>query len=358
MVLLLLRDHFQAIDRGLPRISGDDMLTFHFTGADIARVRVASRPDPMWELLLSLHLVRGEDGTVVFAPWRRQVRSRLPAAVSMLFDLAPPRGYSADFLTPAVGGDGLEAGFDAVLSTPLSVLRRDIGRLAAAQRPGTWTRSLAEGDLATLRRLDKTLRGYFAIALRPHWSPVRTAFDRDRALRMRAVTDNGVEGMLGTLHPDLRWRSNLLTMASACDRDIHLDGRGLLLLPSFFCWRAPITLRDPGLPPVIVYPIAHDLGWAQPDAELLRDPRQALRTLLGRTRADLLAALTTEGASTGELARRLVVSPASVSHHTAALRECGLIVTRRRGAEGHHKTKPTSAELVGRTTNTAPVKQT
>lgn len=323
------------------------MLTFHFTSADIARVRVASRPDPMWELLLSLHLAAGDDGAVVFGPWKRQVRSRLSAAVHMLFDLAPPRGYSADFLTPAPGGDGLEAGLDAVLSTPRRVLCRDIGGLTAAQRPGTWIRPLAEGDLGALRRLDRTLREYFAIALRPHWARVRAAFDRDRALRMRAVTDGGVEGMLATLHPDLRWRSGQLTMTSACDRDIHLDGRGLLLLPSFFCWRAPITLRDPGLPPVIVHPIAHDLGWAQPDAELLRDPREALRTLLGRTRADLLAALTTGGGSTGELAQRLIVSPASVSQHTAALRDSGLIVTRRRGPAVHHSATPLGEALVG-----------
>jgi DNA-binding transcriptional ArsR family regulator len=322
------------------------MLTFHFTGADIARVRVASRPDPLWELLLSLHLVGGDDGAVVFGPWKKQVRSRLSAPVHMLLDLAPPRGYSADFLTPATGGDGLEAGLDALLSTPRRVLRRDVEGLAAAQRPGTWIRSLAEGNLGTLRRLGGTLREYFAVALRPHWTRVRTAFDRDRALRMRAVTDGGVEGMLATLHPALRWRSGLLTMASTCDRDIHLDGRGLLLLPSFFCWRAPITLRDPGLPPVIVHPMAHDLGWAQPDAELLRDPREALRTLLGRTRADLLAALTTGGGSTGELAQRLVVSPASVSQHTAALRDSGLIVTRRRGPAVHHSATPLGEALV------------
>ncbi|MES5820911.1 winged helix-turn-helix domain-containing protein [Streptomyces sp. RG80] len=322
------------------------MLTFHFTGADIARVRVASRPDPLWELLLSLHLAGGEDGAVVFGPWRKQVRSRLSGPVRMLFDLAPPRGYSADFLTPAPDGAGLETGIDTVLSTPRRRLCHDVAGLAAAQRPGTWIRSLAEGDTGTLGRLGRTLRGYFAVALRPHWAQVRAAFDRDRELRMRAVTDGGVEGMLATLHPDLQWRSGLLTMASAYDREIHLDGRGLLLLPSFFCWRAPITLRDPDLPPVLVHPIAHDLGWAQPDAETLRDPREALRTLLGRTRADLLTALTAGGGSTGELAQRLVVSPASVSQHTAALRDSGLIVTRRRGPGVHHMATPLGEALV------------
>jgi DNA-binding transcriptional ArsR family regulator len=322
------------------------MLTFHFTDTDIARVRVASRPDPLWELLLSLHLVAGEDGAVVFGPWKRQVRSRLSAPVRMLFDLAPPRGYSADFLTPALAEDGLDAAIDTVLSTPRRRLRRDVGRLAAARCPGTWTRSLAEGDSGTLRRLGGALRGYFSVALRPHWARIRTAFDADRALRTRAVADGGVEGMLATLHPDLRWRSGLLTMASSYDRDIHLDGRGVLLLPSFFCWRAPITLRDPGLPPVIVHPIAHDLGWSQRDPEPAHGQRESLRTLLGRTRADLLTVLASGGGSTGELAQRLVVSPATVSHHTAALRDSGLIVTRRRGPAVHHSATPLGEALV------------
>lgn len=93
------------------------MLKFHFTDVDMARIRMATGPDPMWELLLSLHLLGGNDGSVVFGAWKRHIRNRLPGSTRLLFELAPPRGYSADFLTPMPDRGGLETGIDAVLST-------------------------------------------------------------------------------------------------------------------------------------------------------------------------------------------------------------------------------------------------
>ncbi|WAU83332.1 winged helix-turn-helix domain-containing protein [Streptomyces sp. Qhu-G9] len=322
------------------------MLKFHFTDADMARIRMAAGPDPLWELLLSLHLLRGTDGSVVFGAWRRHVRSRLPGTTRLLFDLAPPRGYSADFLTPLPDRGELEPGIDAVLSTPRGRLRHDVARLAAVRPLGSRTLSLAEAGSDAMLCLGAALRGYFDVALRPYWAQVGSSIEADRAVRVRAILDGGTEGMLAALHPSLRWQPGVLTVASPHDRDIHLDGRGLLLLPSFFCWRAPITLRDPELPPVIVYPVTHDLGWSQTDAGQGRDAREALGTLLGRTRADLLAAIADGGGSTSELARRLVVSPASVSQHAAALRDSCLIVTHRRGQSVHHSATALGSALL------------
>ncbi|MDO0937779.1 winged helix-turn-helix domain-containing protein [Streptomyces sp. DG2A-72] len=322
------------------------MLKFHFTGADMARIRMAAGPDPMWELLLSLHLLGGSDGSVVFGAWKRHIRSRLPNSTRLLFDLAPPRGYSADFLTPMPDRGELEPGIDAVLSTSRGRLRHDVARLATVRPLGSRTLSLAEAGSAAMLCLGAALRGYFNVALQPYWAQVGSSIKADRAVRVRAILDGGTEGMLATLHPSLRWQPGILTVASAYERDIRLDGRGLLLLPSFFCWRAPITLRDPGLPPVIVYPIAHDLRWSQADAGQGRDGREALGTLLGRTRADVLAAIADGGGSTSELARRLVVSPASVSQHAAALRDSGLIVTHRRGQSVHHSATALGSALL------------
>ncbi|GHA10707.1 transcriptional regulator [Streptomyces tauricus] len=323
------------------------MLKFHFTDADMARIRMAGGPDPLWELLLSLHLLGGNDGSVVFGAWKRRIRNRLPGSTRLLFDLAPPRGYSADFLTPVPDRGDLETGIDAVLSTPRGGLRRDIARLAAARTLGARTLSLAEAGSDAMRSLGAAMRGYFDVALRPYWAEVRNAIEADRAVRVRAILDGGTEGMLSTLHPSLRWQPGVLSVASAYDRDIRLDGRGLLLLPSFFCWRAPITLRDPGLPPVVVYPVAHDLAWSQTDDGGGHDAREALGTLLGKTRADVLAAVADHGGSTSDLARRLVVSPASVSQHAAALRDSGLIVTQRRGQSVHHSATTLGSALLG-----------
>jgi hypothetical protein len=82
------------------------MLRLHFSGEDLARVRVASAADPLWEIVLSLHRLRTRDGSVVFDEWRRRTRGELaraglvPTVRSLLFPLNPPAAYFPDFLTP------------------------------------------------------------------------------------------------------------------------------------------------------------------------------------------------------------------------------------------------------------------
>ncbi|MFF4052374.1 winged helix-turn-helix domain-containing protein [Streptomyces chartreusis] len=105
------------------------------------------------------------------------------------------------------------------------------------------------------------------------------------------------------------------------DRDLSLGGRGLRLIPSYFCRRTPIALADPELRPVLVYPIDHST--VRPSADPSGTKPQALSALLGRTRARTLAALH-DTATTGELARRLRISPASASQHVHVLAAANL----------------------------------
>ena len=107
------------------------------------------------------------------------------------------------------------------------------------------------------------------------------------------------------------------------DQEMRLDGRGLLLVPSYFCWRYPVTLADPDLPPVLVYPAER----AQRPAAAPSDHR-ALAALLGGTRAAALAAIG-DGCSTTELARRIGISAAAASQHATVLRNAGLIASHR-----------------------------
>lgn len=47
------------------------MLTIHFSREDILRTRVAPTADPVWELVLSLHLLQGRTRDPLMAGWRR-----------------------------------------------------------------------------------------------------------------------------------------------------------------------------------------------------------------------------------------------------------------------------------------------
>ncbi|WP_242890949.1 ArsR/SmtB family transcription factor [Actinomadura litoris] len=129
------------------------------------------------------------------------------------------------------------------------------------------------------------------------------------------------------------WEAPVLSLSDhPSDRDVHLDGRGLILVPSFFCWRAPTTLMDPHGPQVIVYPVVHDLGWLTGGHARTRP----LQSLVGRTRATVMATLAEEPATTTELARRARISLASASEHATVLRHAGLLVSRRTGNRVQH----------------------
>jgi DNA-binding transcriptional ArsR family regulator len=320
------------------------MLRFHFTSDDLARVRIAPGPDPMWEVLLSAHVVNQSSGAVLLGPWRERVLSGLPPAARMLLRLTPARGYSPDFLTPATGTDDFETGLDAVLSTSRARLRHDISRLAGGHRPHRWMRDLADGSAPALRGLGAAVRAYYEQAIGPYWSGIRAAVDLDRAARTRAWMEGGTEHALRTLHPSIRWEHPVLSVWTAAERDVDLAGRGLLIVPSYFCARAPISLADPELPPVLLYPISHEDARTDPGGARTDGGRQ-LTALLGRTRAAVLRALGT-GATTTELAQRLAISPASASEHATVLRNAGLVASGRERNTVIHALTPLGRTLL------------
>ena len=326
------------------------MLRVHFTADDIAHVRVAAAPDPLWEIVNSFQALIREENALAFGEWRRIVRPRLGPADGLITALLPPRGYFPDFLTPDLGGSlGLENAVDTVLGTPRADLRGDLARLVASPaRPRPLpaeARALAEGTLEALQRLGSALHGYHRRALAAFWPHIRAQVDADRAVRARAVLGGGTDGLLASLRPVLRWQPPVLEADYPVDHELRLGGRGLLLQPSFFCSRRPVTLAVP-LPdrtPVLVYPIQHTLGWALVPGATGRDA--GLGALLGRTRAAILQDVVT-GRTTGELAERIGISGAAVSQHTAVLRQAGLLLSVRRSKHVLHTITPAGLVLL------------
>ncbi|WP_430500030.1 ArsR/SmtB family transcription factor [Micromonospora trifolii] len=311
------------------------MLKIHFSGEDILRTRVAPAADPVWELVLSLHVLRGRTRDPLTANWRRSVARDLrqdsaSEQLRMLFALNPPRGYFPDFLTPYASVGGFEAGLDAVRSTPTELLHRDLSVLAAENQLPSSAAALARGEVSALHHLADSMEQYRSLAISPYWSRIQAAVAADRARRARALLDGGVEGLLTSLRPAMRWESGVLEVRSyPHSRELHLDGRGLLLVPSFFCATTPVALLDPALPPVLVYPVDRLGALVSADASAASGAaRDSLAALLGRTRAAVLQA-SDEGCTTGEVARQLNISPAAASQHATVLRNAGLLVSHR-----------------------------
>ena len=326
------------------------MLRVHFTTDDVARVRVAAGPDPLWEIANSVQILTTHADPLAYGQWGRLVGPRLGPADGLLAALLPPRGYSPDFLTPDLGGRAdLASAVDTVLATPRAGLRTDLARLAASRhrhRPlPDEARALADGDLDALRRLGAALQGFHRRALAPFWPHILAQVEADRAVRARSVLEGGTDGLLAGFGPLLRWRPPVLEVDYPVDRELHLDGRGLVLQPSFFCTRRPIMLAHPSpdSAPVLVYPIEHTAGWAGAGGAPGRDAE--LGALLGRTRAAILADVVT-GRTTGELAERFGISGAAASQHTAVLRRAGLLLSVRRRRFVLHTITPAGLALL------------
>ncbi|MDJ1136909.1 ArsR/SmtB family transcription factor [Streptomyces iconiensis] len=332
---------------------GGLMLRVHFTGGDLARTRVADGPDPFWESVLSLHRLRETRLEPALSGWREHVARTDVSPLRQLLPLVPPRGYFPDFLTPAESARGFETGLDALLSTPRAQLRCEIGALAATAPLTPEARDIAQGSAAALELLGGALRAYQHSALVPWWQRITARIESDRTWRTRTQWYDGTEAMLRGFGPAMRWCPPVLEADYPVDKDLYLEGRGLLLIPSFFCRRAPVALADPALPPTLVY--RANAGVRRQELPTLTAATgRHLARLLGHTRAAVLQALGGE-CTTSELARRAGVSLSSASEHASVLRDAGLISSSRRRNAVHHSLTPVGLALLDESPTPVPL---
>jgi DNA-binding transcriptional ArsR family regulator len=305
------------------------VVRFVFSVEDLARTRFAI--SPIWELVHSLLALRDPSHAALHLPWLRTLSGRLDGLpLTRAIELTPPRGYMPDILLPPPAGPlgRIEDDLAALRATPLARIRDDM-RLFRSQHPRA--RATADEWLAhprrEMRRLADVLEAYWERAIAPVWPRVSAFLDADVAYRARRLAAAGPAALFGDLSAGVRWRDGSLDVEVPLhDATVELGGRGLLLMPSAFDATRPSVIDRAPWQPTLVYP-ARGAATLWDDAPAAPD---GLARLLGATRASLLADL---GAprSTTELAERLSLSPATASHHLAALRDAGLVAGRRAG---------------------------
>jgi predicted transcriptional regulator len=247
-------------------------------------------------------------------------------------------------MTPAAARHGLEPGLRAIATTSPDRLRVDLRRLAERSAAPRWSRPLADGDQYLLRQLTSGIRRYHKRAIGPFWTAIRRQVDADLARRSPAYLTTGFGGLVARLHPEMCWRSPTLEVGiGRIEADVELSGRGLRIIPSYFCWQHPIVLRDSRLRPVLVYPIAQSPLSAAETPDLAA----GLTALMGRTRTAVLQTVARGACSTTTLAERAGISRASASEHARVLHQAGLIITRRNGLAVEHTITPTGLSLLG-----------
>ncbi|MFJ3922566.1 helix-turn-helix domain-containing protein [Streptomyces sp. NPDC090022] len=317
------------------------MLRIHFTAEDLLGVTFASEPYPLIELALALASWQRTDEQAVFGRWRARLTRELPGRTRPLLGLLGADGDNPCFVEPFVRD--IDEGLAEVREAGTRLTGDQLHRtLARAPGWAGWLRSLWAQDPAAWRELDAALRAGYESVIAPYGARIRQSFHADIAWRTRLMAAHGIKAALAGTHPAARWSGTTLEVGLPPDCEVHLAGRGLLLMPSAFWTGRPLLAEPPEGPPVLVYPslTPFPLTAAEP-------PAGALDALLGRTRAAVLQRLV-EGRTTSELARDLDISLPSVSEHTRTLRAAGLITTRRDGKAVLHAATGLGVDLLYR----------
>ncbi|MBO8196765.1 winged helix-turn-helix transcriptional regulator [Streptomyces smyrnaeus] len=325
-------------------------MRIHFAASDLARVRVAEAPSPLATTTFSAFRLRyGRSSSPALDIWRRTTNAarRTAGEAAVSEDGGPPLGGLVAtgpshpvprLLRPHQALPTLDEEIERLLSTPRSELRADLGYVAAHRPLPRWVRALAEGDPAALRRLAQAVRDHYRAAVGPYWRGLHAALRAEQAERVRQWQEGGVERVLATMHPRMHWCPPALELPDVDGPDYHLGGRGLLLAPAAFTSYIPCDPDD--VQPTLHYEVVAHPGPGVPDGTY-----GTLAALLGHSRAAVLEVVA-EGVSTGRLARRTGLSPASASEHATVLRRAGLVTTRRWGRTAHHTLTPLGAQLL------------
>lgn len=316
----------------------------HFGEDDFLNCRFAV--SPLWETQDAVRTLRRPDRQGYHVPWLRRIRTAAAGLdLAPLWLLMPRRGHSPDWLgAPPIGPAAtFEEEIAAVRAADPEAAREDTARSLACT-PGALASEQGRAWLADpvrmVRELADALEVAWRVLVEPEWPRLRALLEADVAFHSRRLAEVGLGTLLTELDARLSWDGRTLTLPGGV-YERRLGGRGLVLMPSVFCWPDVITGFDPPWQPTLVYP-ARGVGalWAEPGT---RTP-EALVRLLGRNRAAVLAALD-DPASTTALAHRLDLAPSSVSSHLTVLRESGLLTARRYGHQVLYERTPLGMAL-------------
>jgi len=191
--------------------------------------------------------------------------------------------------------------------------------------------------------LSEALTTAHAALVQPNWERRCLGLRGDVAWRGQIVAEEGIKAALCSLVPGTEWRSSTLHVPAAQDRDLELGGRGLVLYPCVG-WTGGVLLGDsPDGARCLFYPAITPL----PLIDVSGGGGNPIAELIGHTRAAVLQAAT-EPHTTGDLARELGISAASVSAHTKTLRAAGLLTSERTGKAVFHSASPLGHRLLAR----------
>ncbi|MGH3864161.1 hypothetical protein [Actinokineospora sp.] len=218
------------------------MIVARFDVETLAGVRLSASPaiEAMTWLRLAAqggsHPVFGDPGAAA------RFALRDPDVALVAATLANPGKGMPDLLTPKpepVPTDRiLGAQLERMAATPATEAARQLAddsgdsRVRAAVDAGEFAARAANG-----------MAKFWASALRDEWSGLRERLDADLDHRARTMSREGVAGVIGSLHPDVRWTGSAMEIDLCIDLAVDYQAADVVLTPSLLTWPSDVGAR-------------------------------------------------------------------------------------------------------------------
>jgi DNA-binding transcriptional ArsR family regulator len=303
---------------------------YRFGRHDLLRTRFAI--SPLIELAAATYVLRLPTRFPEHRPWIEDVTPRVEGLPLELLYAASPLGRTSwpnfDAPPPVVPHPRIEDELDRLAATDPALVRSDVLRAHPDGVPDA-ARPFVEDPAAALAGFVDQSRDFWQAALAPWWPRMSAFLESEIASRARRLVATGSEAAFADLDPSVHWDGRDLSVSptKVAPRDLDLDGRGLLLIPSVLAWGVWPRVDAPWDPALTYQPPGVGDLWLHD-----QDASGALENLVGRRRAALLRSIE-RPASTKSLARRTGWSAGGINTHLAVLRRTGLVVRRREGRE-------------------------
>ncbi len=292
------------------------------TVQDFVELRFAF--SPIWEIITSFRVLQNVARHALYLSW---VNETLPLIQELELDfmtaIISPEGYIPDFLTPTptTPHPQISQELEELAATSSEQVQFDI---AALNRVLGQTSPLRQQFLdqpqVTLQQLIRQIHTYWEVALAGHWQRMVSVLEGDVLFRARQLALHGAEHLFSDLHPMVQYNHFCIEIATAYSEQLHLDGRGLLLVPVIFSWPDIYVQTVPSWRPMLVYNARGAGAWQVHDIK----PNVELSRLIGGSKAQILYLLTTP-TNNKDLARQLGLTNGAVSQHIKQLRGAGLV---------------------------------
>ena len=321
------------------------MIEMVLAHSDLARVRFAH--SPIAELVASLRVLQDPGRQLMYGRWLSTVRPQLDGLrLELLCALAPTGRYLPAFLLPPPTQPWgvLSEELAQVAASPPATVRAELDKVREGRQLPAVLGPLYDDPAGQLPEVAAELHRYWQAAVEPVWPRLRGLCAADLAHRMEQFAGGGLARVLGDLHPDLSFADELLRVDKPhhCSHRFDLAGSGIVLVPYAFGWPSLIVECCGVDRPALIYP---PRGVAELWEDTMAEQPDPLSALVGRTRANLLAALALP-TSTTQLATQLELSPAAVSQHLKILKDTALVSAHRRGRMVLYQRTPTATTLL------------